>query len=214
MERIAILGAGDLGESLHQYMRDRGDVAVAGFLDDARPRGSDFLGSGVLGAASDAVQLYKAGAFDRLAFAIGYRNFTVRMDLFERLRAAGIPFYGVVHPSAFVHSTARIGEGVHVFPGTLVDMAVELRDNIVLNTGCIVAHHSSVHSHCYFGPGVRVAGITEIGERCFVGIGASIVEKIRIGAGSVIAAGAVVTDSVEPGSLMAGVPATCKKRIA
>ncbi|MFN0207206.1 MAG: acetyltransferase [Planctomycetota bacterium] len=213
MERIAILGAGDLGESLRQYALDRGDVAIAGFLDDARPRGSSFLGSEILGTASDAPHLYKSGAFDRVAFAIGYRNITIRKQRFEQLRAAGVPIYSVVHPSAYVHPTAKIGAGVHIFPTAAIDMAVTVGDNVVFNTGCIIAHHSSVGSHCYFGPGVRVAGITNIGECCFVGIGASIIEKIQIGEGTVVAAGAVVTDNVEPRSLMAGVPAICKKQL-
>lgn len=213
MERIAILGAGDLGESLRQYALDRGDVAIAGFLDDARPRGSSFLGSEILGTAADAPVLYKSRAFDRVAYAIGYRNITIRKQRFEQLRASGIPIYSVIHPSAYIHSTAILGAGVHVFPTVAIDMAVTIGENVVLNTGCIIAHHSTVGSHCYFGPGVRVAGITNIGECCFVGIGASIIEKIKIGEETIVAAGAVVTGDVNPRSLMAGVPAICKKQL-
>lgn len=212
MERIAILGAGDLGASLLQYLRDRGDKSIVGFLDDGRSRGEAFQGVPVLGRCADAVELYQSDAFDRVVYAIGYRDFTVRENMFEHLKSRGVRFYGVVHPTAHVHPTARLGEGVHVFPGTILDMEVTVENNVVFNTGCIVAHHSTVRSHCYFGPGVRVAGITDIGKCCFVGIGSTIVEKIQIGEGCVIAAGAVVTDSTEPGSLMAGVPAICKKK--
>lgn len=213
MERIAILGAGDLGASLLAYLRDRGDTRCVGFLDDGRRAGDAVLGHEVIGSAADAAGLYKSRAFDKLVYAVGYRNFTIRESLFEQLRAQGVPFYSVIHPTAFVHSTARVGEGVHLFPATVVDMEVTLERNIVLNTGCIIAHHTAVAPHCYFGPGVRVAGITEIGKCCFVGIGSSIVEKISIGEGCVIAAGAVVTESTQPNSLMAGVPAICKKKL-
>lgn len=216
MERIAILGAGDLGESLFMYLRDRGDTTCVGFLDDARHAagGADgFLGLPLIGGAADAPNLYKKRAFDRLVYAIGYRNFAVRRRIFTELKGAGVPFRGVVHPTAYVHPSAAVGEGVHLFPATVIDMAAVLGDNIVLNTGCIIAHHSIIGDHCYFGPGARVAGIVHIESCCFVGIGSSIVEKVRIGTGSVIAAGAVVTDNVEPQSLMAGVPAICKKRL-
>ncbi|MBI3819576.1 MAG: acetyltransferase [Planctomycetes bacterium] len=213
MERLAILGAGDLGASLLAYIADRGDTRVVGFLDDVRKKGELAHGVEVIGNAGDAASLREARAFDKLVYAIGYRDFTVRETVFDNLRAKGMPFYGVVHPTAYVHPSSKISEGVHLFPATVIDAAVTLDCNIVLNTGCIIAHHSTVRAHCYFGPGVRVAGITEIGKCCFVGIGATIVEKIKIGEHCIIAAGAVVTDSAAPRSLMAGVPAVCKKQL-
>jgi sugar O-acyltransferase (sialic acid O-acetyltransferase NeuD family) len=213
MERIAILGAGDLGLSLKTYLEDRGEHRFVGFLDDGRPRGESAHGAEVLGTSAEAEGLAKRGAFDRLVYAIGYRDFDRRARLFDELKKRGIAFLGVRHPTAFVHRTARVGDGVHLFPGVLVDMECELEDNLVLNTGVILAHHAIVRSHGYFGPGAKVAGFTEIGRACFVGLGASIIEKIKVGDGCVVAAGAVVTESAPAYSLLAGVPAVVKKTL-
>ena len=51
-----------------------------------------------------------------------------------------------------------------------------------------------------------------IEENVWLGAGAKILDGVRIGTGSVIAAGAVVNCSVEPYSIMAGVPARLMKR--
>lgn len=211
MQRIAILGAGDLGQSLRTYLADSGDRRFVGFLDDARAAGSEIDGAEVLGSARDAAQLLRRGAFDAVAFAIGYRDMAVRVRRFQELQEAGIPLAGVHHPSAWVHRTAVLEPGVHLFPGVIVDMAVRVGPNVVLNTGTILAHHAVVGAHSYFGPAVRVAGFTRIGSRCFVGIGSTFVEKIDVGEGCVVAAGAVVRETAPAGSLLAGVPAVVKR---
>ena len=213
MRRIAILGAGDLGLSLKTYLEDRGDLRFAGFLDDGRARGSMAHGAEILGGANDAVELAKAGAFDDVAYAIGYRDFAARARLFDELRGRGVSFVGIHHPTAQVHRSAKLGPGVHLFPGVIVDMDVKIDRNAVLNTGTILAHHAEVGAHSYFGPGVRVAGFTRIGESCFVGIGACVIEKLDIGEGCVVAAGAVVCENAPPRSLLAGVPAVVKKTL-
>lgn len=50
-------------------------------------------------------------------------------------------------------------------------------------------------------------GTVIIGNRCWIGAKAIILKGVRLGDGCVVAAGAVVTRSVEPGALVAGVPA-------
>lgn len=50
-------------------------------------------------------------------------------------------------------------------------------------------------------------GSVHIGNRCWIGAKVTILKGVRLGDGCVVAAGAVVTRSVEPGTVVAGVPA-------
>jgi len=50
-------------------------------------------------------------------------------------------------------------------------------------------------------------GEVHIGSRCWIGAKAVILKGARLGNGCVVAAGAVVTGPVEPGAVVAGVPA-------
>jgi acetyltransferase-like isoleucine patch superfamily enzyme len=50
-------------------------------------------------------------------------------------------------------------------------------------------------------------GAVHIGNRCWIGAKAVILQGVRLGDGCVVAAGAVVTRSVDPGAVVAGVPA-------
>ena len=88
-----------------------------------------------------------------------------------------------------------------------------------------------VGDRCDIGPDVRfVTGGHELGPRsrragrgtahpivvcdgCWIGAGATLLGGVTIGAGSIVAAGAVVRGDVPADSLVAGVPATVKKRL-
>ena len=60
-----------------------------------------------------------------------------------------------------------------------------------------------------FSPGELLMdlGKVVIGNRCWIGAKAVILKGVQLGDGCVVAAGAVVTRSVEPGAVVAGVPA-------
>lgn len=61
--------------------------------------------------------------------------------------------------------------------------------------------------------GVTTDAPIEIGDDVWIGAGAVILPGVTIGSGSVVAAGAVVTASVDPFTVVAGVPARPIKTI-
>ena len=79
-----------------------------------------------------------------------------------------------------------------------------------------VGHNVIIEEFSTLSPGVCVSGHVHIGRNVFVGTGATIINgtedaPLIIGDGPIIAAGACVIRSVEPGALMAGVPAVRKR---
>lgn len=211
-KKIAIIGSGDLGQSIAWYAKQNGFV-VAGFFDDYQYIGEMTVGGKILGKLSDIPNLFKAGLYDELVCGIGYKHFKSREELFNLYhRVYNIPFATIIDKTCLVDSSSTIGEGCVLFPGSLVDKGVVLGENVLLNVGVTIAHDSIIKSHSFICPRVAVAGFSTIGSRCMIGINTTIIDKINIADDIRTAGGAVVTMNLNDKGLYAGVPAVWKKQ--
>ena len=210
MNRLAIIGAGDLGLQLANLAAATGRFATVGFFDDVRQAGDDVAGAPVLGGIDRIDALFDEGAFDLLVVAIGYKHLGFRQSLFERF-GGRVPFATLVHPSAVVDPGCRIGPGAVIYPGCVLDMDAEVGANALLNAGCVIAHHSRVGDGCFLSPAVSVAGFVTIESGCVLGIGTVVIDNVRIASGVRTGAGAVVTRDLDQPGLYLGIPARFAK---
>ena len=205
-QRVAVLGAGALGQQIAQHLRQNEGYEVVGFLDDTLPVGHHCAEGPVIGAVATAVSQYQQAAFDGLVMGIGYRHLAVRQWLFEQL-SQQVPFISFVHPTAMVDPSAQIASGCFISAGCVLDLNVQIGPNTFLYPGCILAHDAQVLGHSFFAPGVRLAGHVEVGPQCFLGIGTIVIDSLQIGADVQTGGGTVVVQSLpEPGTYV-GVPA-------
>jgi maltose O-acetyltransferase len=112
----------------------------------------------------------------------------------------------------------RVGEETWLSPGVVV--YTHLGAAVTIGARCDIgpAVEFITGSH-HMGPASRRAGTGTaasivIGDGCWIGAGARILAGVSVGRGAVVAAGSVVTRSVDPDTLVAGVPATKKKALA
>ena len=111
----------------------------------------------------------------------------------------------------------EIGPGVTLNSGTHVVAAEGIR----IGAGTAIGEYVSIRDAEHrFAPrtGVRGRGFdakpVEIGPRCWIGRGAYLGPGTRIGAGCIVGANAVVRGAFGPSLLIAGAPATARRRIA
>jgi sugar O-acyltransferase (sialic acid O-acetyltransferase NeuD family) len=210
MKRLAIIGSGDLGEQIAWHATNDNQYQVVGFFDDFAEMGVAKHGLPVLGKVADVRTSYANGVFDELLLAIGYKHFEQRMHIFDSLKNE-IPFGRLIHSSAYVDDSVKLGRGVVIYPGCVVDMKSHLHDNVLLNAGVVVAHDTTIGSHSFLSPGVKVAGFVRVGNCVSLGIGTAVVDNLTIADYSRTGAGAVVIESITDPGLYVGVPARYKK---
>jgi sugar O-acyltransferase (sialic acid O-acetyltransferase NeuD family) len=204
--RVALVGSRDLAQQMAGYLVQAPDIEVAGFFDDFRPSGETTPHGPVLGPLSGASAARDRGVFDSLALGVGYRHLQKRGEILTSLLGA-IPLLTYVHPSGWVDSTAKIGEGAFLLPGCCVDANATIGAGSVLNVGCVVCHDSVIEENCFLGPSVTIAGFTRVGRGCFLGVGTVVIDNVSIAPRIQTGGGAVVVnDLTEPG-LYLGVPA-------
>jgi sugar O-acyltransferase (sialic acid O-acetyltransferase NeuD family) len=206
MERLAIIGSGDLGQLIAYHAQKDAQKEVVGFFNDFAVQGSKVDDIPVLGGMEDVQDLYKNGIFDALMIGVGYHHFEFRKKAFERFKGI-IPFANIIHSSSYIDPSCQLGEGLFILPGCTLDRQVQLADNVLLNTACSIAHDSRVGAHSFLSPRVALAGFVEIGECCNIGINTTVIDNIKITDGVQTGGGTVVTKSLERKGLYVGVPA-------
>lgn len=203
---VIVLAGGGHARVLIDALR-RLSVEVLGVSDaDPSKAGGEILGATVIGGDEEVVK-YAPGAV-LLVNGLG----TVGRDasrglLFERFKAAGFQFAGVIHPSAVVAADAELSEGVQVMAGAVVQTGCRIGADVIINTGASVDHECVIGAHAHISPGAVLCGGVVVGAGSHVGAGATVIQGVRIGSGCLVAAGAVVTRDIPDGAAVAGVPA-------
>ncbi len=183
------------------------------FYDDRWPSMREHSGYRVAGDLSQLRQLaltkWPSGA--ALIVAIGDNN--IRLGLTCEFEAAGFALATIVHPSAIVSVSAKVGPGSVVCAGVVINPQSEIGTAVIVNTGAIVDHHAAVADGVHICPGAAIAGNVFIGKLAFVGIGACVIQGVTIGESAIVGAGSVVIRNVEAGWTAVGNPARCIKRL-
>lgn len=126
-------------------------------------------------------------------------------------------------PTAVIIGHVRIEAGASVWFGAVIrgddpDHPIVVGPRTSIQDNCVVHvggwGPTRVGADVTVGHGAAFESCT-IGDGCVVGMNAVILQNAEIGARSVVAAGAVVTEgaSFPEGSVVAGVPATLRKRL-
>ncbi|WP_005033712.1 acetyltransferase [Holophaga foetida] len=203
---VIIVGAGGFGREVHQYLLDalqsRPGYRFKGFLDDDPDTAGTLPGNQLLlGDILDHVPHVK----EQFVVAIGDPE--PRARIIRILAGRGARFFTLIHPSAYVASTADIGAGCIVCPFCSIGNGASIADHVVLTWYSSVAHDARAESFSVLSPYSTINGGAVLGEGAFLGAHAVVNPLQTIGAWAKVGAGAVVYRSVPPQSLAMGNPA-------
>lgn len=148
-----------------------------------------------------------------IIYAVGYKDLQKKRTRLKELLAEGYNICSFVADNAILSPESKVGNGVIIHQGVIIDNFVNLCNGVFINIGATVSHHTTLEECVFVGPGATIAGNVEIGSNVFIGAGSTIIDGVKIGEGSLIGAGAVVIEDVPPFTLVAGVPAKMKKKL-
>lgn len=199
---MVIVGAGGHAKVAIELFKSLGTTIVG--LTDADTTPRNVLGVAVLGDDALLQGLFEQGV--RNAFvALGDNK--RRLDIGLRLQALGFNLMTVVSPHAAVSPSARLGAGVAVMAGAIINAEAEVGDLVIVNSGAVVEHDVVLGRACHIGPGAVLAGQVRVGEGALLGAGASVAPDRQVGANSIIGAGGCVVRDIPADVVAVGVPA-------
>jgi acetyltransferase EpsM len=198
MTRVTVIGAGGHAKVVIATAVAMGWEVEAVLDDDPARWGQTILGYSIAGPCERVLATPDATA----VIAIGSNAARRRIGAAARCR-----FATLVHPTAHVHPSVRLGAGSVVMAGAIVQPDSALGSHAIVNTAASVDHDCVVGEAVHLAPGARLAGGVHIGDEVLVGIGAVVIPGIHVGARSTVGAGAVVVQDVPEGVVTVGVPA-------
>jgi sugar O-acyltransferase (sialic acid O-acetyltransferase NeuD family) len=188
---VVIIGAGGHARVLLDALQLSART-VLGFIDPAFAKGAPGPG-GLPVLGGDEVLKDFSTSQVQLVNGIGSVGSTTARDVVYRGgKKAGFSFAHVVHPSAVVSASAKLGEGVQIMAGCVIQTGAEIGADSIINTRASIDHDCTIGESVHIAPGVTLSGNVKVGDRAHIGTGAVIIQNISIGADSLVAAGAVV----------------------
>jgi sugar O-acyltransferase (sialic acid O-acetyltransferase NeuD family) len=208
LERIIIIGAGGHGREVADILRHQSQansqIEPVGFVDDNPAiHGHNFDGLPVLGGWSWFDGVDRADV--AVVCAVGSPH--ICRLLVQRAKELGLSFASAVSPLAHISASARLEEGVTVFPNVVINTRAVIDSYSILNVAVTVSHDTRVGPYSNINPGAHLAGNVTIGEGCYIGMGANVIQQRSVGEWSVVGAGSVVVRDLPANVTAVGVPA-------
>jgi sugar O-acyltransferase (sialic acid O-acetyltransferase NeuD family) len=198
---LVVYGCGGHGKVVADIALTRG-LSVAGFVDDGAAVGSRILGLPVLGGAG-----WLEASCSRVSVALGIGDKSARRRVYELCAKLGMVPVTLIHPTAAVAASARLGAGVVVMAQAVINPDARVGDGVIINSGAVVEHDCEVGAFTHLAPNATLGGAVRIGAFAHVGLGASVLPGKVIGDEAMVGAGAVVVADVPPRVVVVGVPA-------
>ncbi len=201
-DAILVYGGGGHGKSVIDLLRTLGCYHIVAVLDDGLTPGSTVLGVPVLGGAGKLPHLFAQGVHQAVNAVGGIGNLPVRKKVFQDLKNAGFNFPTIVHPTAFVESSAELSNGIQVFPQAYIGSDVHCGFGAIINSGAIVSHDCVLGDYVNLSPGAILAGEVNVGSNVLIGMGATVNLRVNIGVGARIGNGATIKEDVPPNAII------------
>jgi len=210
-KKLVIVGGGALGREVLLYAQDMIGAKTAGlefdgfagFLDDSATAADQLRELGVDFDFVDPIEEHVVR--DDCVYVVAVGNSRERRVLQDRLHG-NVAWANIIHPTAYLATSALLGEGIILAPFTFVGANASLADHVVLNTYASVGHDSVVGTYCVLSPYAVINWNVELGEGVFMGTHTTVIPGLTVGKGSSLSAGAVLVRDVGPGFFMMGHP--------
>lgn len=124
-----------------------------------------------------------------------------------QLADMGFSIVNAISPAAIVSPSVRLGFGIAIMSGGIVNAEAQIGNFAIVNTGASVDHDCRIGEGAHLAPATALAGNVTAERLAFMGVGSTAVPGVRIGESAIVGAGACVLHDIPAGATAWGVPA-------
>lgn len=206
MKDLIIIGAGGFGRELFFLAKEsygyEKEFKILGFIDDNIYALNNYNGyPNILGKISD---------FEftpNNVFICSIADISIKNDIIEKFTKSGAEFFTLIHRTARVTDTARIGKGCIIGPMASIGADTIIGDFTIIQTGSIVGHDVEVGRNSRLDNYAILVAESKIGSNCIVHSNSVINYGVKISDNSTVGACSFVVRNVKSNVSVFGNPA-------
>jgi len=105
-----------------------------------------------------------------------------------------------------------VGEGSIIFPLNYIAYKTNIGVCSIVQSNCLIEHHSNLGSFCNINPRLSTGGFVKIEDFCEIGMNVTLINGLTIKKKTQIGAGSLLLSNTKSNGLYYGRPATYKKK--
>lgn len=200
MEKIIIIGAGGHASEIVEYIENINlskyastvKYDIVGVIDDDFQNFSKYQYTyKYLGTITN--HEYQKN----ISYVIGIANLKYRKSIVENFLNNGCKFINIIHPTAMISKTAKIGLGNVISHNVSIGPMANIGNFNVINSRVTIGHDSSIQDFNFLSPVVALGGNTSLESHNLIGTSACTIPGISIGSSNTVMAGMVINKSIE-----------------
>lgn len=210
--KLVLFGIGTLADLALHYFEHDSPHEVVGFTVD-KPYVDGPAYGGLPLVPFEEVERHFPPDRHGMFVALGYAGVNrAREDKCRDARERGYELVTYVSPRA-VSLGESPGTNCFIFETAVIQPFASIGDGVIIWPGTVVSHHSTIEDFCYLSPNATISGECHLGRRVFVGAGAVLRDRTTVAANIVVGAGSVVTANLSDEGIYRGNPAKFFKPI-
>ncbi len=135
-----------------------------------------------------------------------YAKYSVLSYFEKNFGLSGHNMQNIIHPTAYVSSTAVLSDGIFCEPGVIISSQSRIGFGVTIKRGVSIGHHNVIGDYVEINPGVTISGHVHIGRGCIIGVSAVIKNGVSIGENTFIGMGSLVNKDIPAGVVAYGSP--------
>ncbi len=136
--------------------------------------------------------------------AIGNNSDRCKIVSKENIRGRNIRWVTLIHPTAVISESVKIGEGCLIGPLAVIQPYATIGNHTIINSGAIIEHDCQIGNFVHVAPGSVLCGEVCVNDLVFVGARSVIIPNTSIDYKAVIGAGTTIYRDVIASSKVVG----------
>lgn len=206
MKKLYIIGARGFGREVYelatQTLQFKKEFEIAGFLDDKEDALQNFQG---YPSIISSVEAFQPTIDDVFICALGDVNY--KKIYTEIILGKGGVFINLIHPSAYISPTAKLGNGCIVCAFTRISCNTNIGSYNTFQPFCSIGHDTVIENYNHFNTYSFLGGGVKIGNLVTLHTGSIIHPHKMVANNSTVGAGAVVIRNIKENITVFGNPA-------